>query len=159
MGPSIGSPRVPSPRSRTRASVALAGHSLPQVALKVRGKLPQGSFFLCQSNSWLTAPNRTLGAMEASWTTRSPSTSPRALPVSRPTLTRHGTAVARPATPGCVDTEDADYCSFVLSLGYCDLIGFDCLKTCDCCDEPSACGSQQGDRMEKLAFAASAKAV
>merc|ERR1712160_164352 len=52
--PSIGSPRVPSPQSRTRASVALAGHSLPQVALKVRGKLPQGSFFLCQSNSWLT---------------------------------------------------------------------------------------------------------
>merc|ERR1711957_607243 len=51
-----------------------------------------------------------------------------AAPSPTPTPTPVPTPSPTPSpTPGCVDTEDADYCSFVLSLGYCDLIGFDCL--------------------------------
>merc|ERR1711957_507093 len=44
-------------------------------------------------------------------------------------------------TPGCTDTNpDEGYCAAVVELGYCDLIGSDCLKSCGCCDDPSACG-------------------
>merc|ERR1712211_113208 len=43
-------------------------------------------------------------------------------------------------SPGCSDTEDSSYCSYVVSQGWCDLIGSDCLKSCNCCDDPSACG-------------------
>merc|ERR1712070_963550 len=46
-----------------------------------------------------------------------------------------------PPSPGCEDTEDSAYCSFVVQQGWCDLIGSDCLKSCDCCDDPSACGA------------------
>jgi hypothetical protein len=46
-------------------------------------------------------------------------------------------------TPGgdCTDTEDSYYCDYVVQQGWCDLIGSDCLKSCDCCDDPSACGA------------------
>jgi C1A family cysteine protease len=46
-------------------------------------------------------------------------------------------------TPGgdCTDTEDSYYCDYVVEQGWCDLIGSDCLKSCDCCDDPSACGA------------------
>merc|ERR1711904_220337 len=46
-----------------------------------------------------------------------------------------------PTPAGCEDTEDSDYCDFVVSQGWCDLIGSDCLQSCDCCDDPSACGA------------------
>merc|ERR1711957_294392 len=69
------------------------------------------------------------------------------------------TNVPPPTPSGCVDTEDDSYCSYVVEQGWCDLIGSDCLKSCDCCDDPSACGSVQGDREEKLAFAAGANSV
>merc|ERR1711865_304278 len=47
-----------------------------------------------------------------------------------------------PTPAGCVDTnQDATYCGFVKSMGFCADIGSDCLKTCDCCDDPSKCGS------------------
>merc|ERR1712127_615735 len=46
-----------------------------------------------------------------------------------------------PTPAGCVDAEDSVYCGFVKSLGFCADIGSDCLKTCDCCDDPSKCGS------------------
>jgi len=44
-------------------------------------------------------------------------------------------------TPGCADTEDAGYCAAVVSLGYCADIGYDCLATCGCCDDPTQCGA------------------
>jgi len=43
-------------------------------------------------------------------------------------------------TPSCADAEDASYCSALVMLGFCDLIGDDCLKTCGCCDDPTLCG-------------------
>jgi len=43
--------------------------------------------------------------------------------------------------PSCTDTEDSYYCDYVVQQGWCDLIGSDCLKSCDCCDDPSACGA------------------
>merc|ERR1712166_1050628 len=46
--PSTGSPRVPSPLSRTRASAALAGHSRPLVAPRALGKLPPALWCLSQ---------------------------------------------------------------------------------------------------------------
>jgi C1A family cysteine protease len=44
-------------------------------------------------------------------------------------------------SPSCSDTEDAGYCEAVLDLGFCSDIGYDCLATCGCCDDPSACGT------------------
>jgi len=43
--------------------------------------------------------------------------------------------------PSCTDTEDSYYGDYVVQQGWCDLIGSDCLKSCDCCDDPSACGA------------------
>jgi len=43
-------------------------------------------------------------------------------------------------TPGCADNEDAGYCAQVVSMGYCADIGYDCLATCGCCDDPTQCG-------------------
>jgi len=51
--------------------------------------------------------------------------------------------------PACEDAEDSSYCDTVVSLGFCDLIGFDCLQSCDCCDDPSACGAAGGVDVEK----------
>lgn len=44
-------------------------------------------------------------------------------------------------TPSCTDTEDEYYCNYVVEQGWCDLIGSDCLQSCNCCDDPSACGA------------------
>merc|ERR1712046_428795 len=44
-------------------------------------------------------------------------------------------------TPSCTDSEDSSYCDYVVSQGWCDLIGGDCLQSCNCCDDPSACGA------------------
>jgi len=52
------------------------------------------------------------------------------------------TPVPSPTPSGdCTDNEDSYYCDYVVSQGWCDLIGSDCLKSCDCCDDPSACGA------------------
>jgi len=51
--------------------------------------------------------------------------------------------------PACEDAEDSSYCDAVVSLGFCDLIGYDCLNSCDCCDDPSACGAEGGEAGEK----------
>jgi len=45
-----------------------------------------------------------------------------------------------PTPSGCVDEEDSYYCDYVVQQGWCDLIGSDCLKSCNCCDNPSDCG-------------------
>jgi len=45
--------------------------------------------------------------------------------------------------PDCVDIEEPSYCNFVLAQDFCSLIGEDCENTCDCCEDPSACG--EGD--------------
>jgi cathepsin B len=54
-------------------------------------------------------------------------------------------------SPGCSDTEDSSYCSYVVSQDWCDLIGSDCLKSCNCCDDPSACGGSAEFRTKVLA--------
>jgi len=61
----------------------------------------------------------------------SPSPSPSPVPVPTPSPS---------PTPGCEDTEDSYYCSYVVEQGWCNLIGSDCKKSCNCCDDPSACG-------------------
>jgi len=66
----------------------------------------------------------------------SPPTPPSPTPVPSPSPSPSPTP-----TPGCTDTNpDEGYCAAVVSLAYCDLIGSDCLKSCGCCDDPSACG-------------------
>jgi len=67
-----------------------------------------------------------------------------AAPPAPPTPAPPTPAPTPPApTPGgdCTDSEDSYYCDYVVSQGWCDLIGSDCLKSCNCCDDPSACGS------------------
>merc|ERR1711865_383869 len=54
-------------------------------------------------------------------------------------------------SPGCSDTEDSSYCAYVVSQDWCDLIGSDCLKTCNCCDDPSACGGSAEFRTKVFA--------
>jgi hypothetical protein len=49
-----------------------------------------------------------------------------------------------------VDAEDDAYCSYVVSQKWCDLIGSDCLKSCNCCDDPSKCGSNAELRADAL---------
>lgn len=51
-------------------------------------------------------------------------------------------------SPGCKDDEDADYCTYVVSQKWCDLIGSDCLKSCNCCDDPSMCGGDSYMRIK-----------
>merc|ERR1712187_24779 len=46
-----------------------------------------------------------------------------------------------PTPAGCEDTEDSYYCDYVVQQGWCNLIGSDCLKSCNCCDTPSDCGA------------------
>jgi cathepsin B len=43
-------------------------------------------------------------------------------------------------SPGCADEEDSSYCNYVVQQAQCSLIGYKCLKSCDCCDSPSLCG-------------------
>jgi len=43
-------------------------------------------------------------------------------------------------SPGCEDVEDDSYCNYVQQQGFCALIGYNCLNTCDCCDSPALCG-------------------
>jgi len=63
-------------------------------------------------------------------------------PTPAPTPPAPPTPVPAP-TPGgdCTDNEDSYYCDYVVSQSWCDLIGSDCLKSCNCCDDPSACGA------------------
>lgn len=51
-----------------------------------------------------------------------------------------------PTPSGCADTEDADYCDYVVSQDWCDMIGSDCLKSCNCCDDPARCGDSSDVR-------------
>merc|ERR1712157_606070 len=55
-------------------------------------------------------------------------------------------------TPGgdCEDTEDSYYCDYVVQQGWCNLIGSDCLKSCNCCDNPSQCGASDPATVERL---------
>jgi len=46
-----------------------------------------------------------------------------------------------PTPGGCTDTETEGYCSYVVAQAWCDTIGSDCLKSCNCCDDSSACGT------------------
>jgi len=61
------------------------------------------------------------------------------------------TPTPTPPAPSCTDSEDTDYCSYVVSQGWCDLIGSDCLQSCNCCDDPSACGADSEFRTKVLA--------
>lgn len=65
--------------------------------------------------------------------------SPDPTPTPDPTPAPTPTPTPTP-TPGCSDNEDDYYCNYVKEQGWCDLIGYDCLETCGCCDNPSACG-------------------
>merc|ERR1711976_924787 len=73
---------------------------------------------------------------------------PAPTPAPTPEPTPEPTPAPTPA--GCEDTEDSDYCDFVVSQGWCDLIGSDCLKSCDCCDDPSQCGVSDPATVERL---------
>jgi C1A family cysteine protease len=53
-------------------------------------------------------------------------------------------------SPSCTDSEDSYYCDYVVSQGWCDLIGSDCLQSCNCCDDPSACGASSEFRSKVL---------
>lgn len=46
-------------------------------------------------------------------------------------------------TPGCSDAKTADYCTFVVTDDYCNLLSSDCLKSCGCCvaSPPAFCGT------------------
>merc|ERR1719157_347172 len=66
---------------------------------------------------------------------------PPSPPSPVPTPTPTPTPPTPSPTPGCADTEDAGYCAAVVSLGYCADIGYDCLATCGCCDDPTQCGA------------------
>jgi len=43
-------------------------------------------------------------------------------------------------SPGCDDAEDENYCNQIVANGWCAFDG-NCLSSCDCCDDPSQCGS------------------
>merc|ERR1712048_912205 len=73
---------------------------------------------------------------------------PSPTPAPTPEPTPEPTPAPTPA--GCEDTEDSGYCDFVVSQGWCDLIGSDCLKSCDCCDDPSQCGVSDPATVERL---------
>merc|ERR1711862_788862 len=62
----------------------------------------------------------------------SPSPSPTPTPSPSPSPT--------PSPSPCHDNEDADYCADLVQQDLCDFIGYDCLKTCGCCDDPTLCG-------------------
>merc|ERR1712228_11863 len=66
---------------------------------------------------------------------------PPAPPTPGPAPTPDTPTPAPSPAPSCTDTEDSYYCDYVVEQGWCDLIGSDCLKSCDCCDDPSACGA------------------
>jgi len=71
-------------------------------------------------------------------------------PGPAPTPTPTPTPTPSP-DPSCTDSEDSDYCSYVVSQDWCDLIGSDCLQSCNCCDDPSACGASAEFRNKVLA--------
>jgi len=48
-----------------------------------------------------------------------------------------------PPGPACEDAERAAYCDLVVEQDQCSMIGFDCLASCDCCDDPSACDQRR----------------
>jgi len=62
----------------------------------------------------------------------SPSPSPTPTPSPSPSPT--------PSPSPCHDNEDAAYCADLVQQDLCDFIGYDCLKTCGCCDDPTLCG-------------------
>lgn len=77
-----------------------------------------------------------------------PPPTPEPAPTPAPSPTPSPSPSPSPS-PGCEDTEDSSYCSYVVAQGWCDLIGGDCLKSCDCCDDPSACGSSSEEARAK----------
>jgi len=71
-----------------------------------------------------------------------PTPTPTPTPSPSPSPSPYPTPSPSPSPGGCVDTNaDSGYCAAVVELGYCDLIGSDCLKSCNCCDDPSKCGA------------------
>jgi len=74
-----------------------------------------------------------------------PTPGPSPAPTPAPSPAPSPTPTPSPSpSPGCEDTEDDSFCSFVVAQNLCDLIGENCLKSCDCCDDPSKCGSTTG---------------
>jgi len=78
---------------------------------------------------------------------------PQPMPTPQPSPSP--TPTPSPSPSPCQDVEDDSYCSFVVTQGWCDLLGEDCLKSCDCCDNPAACGSTGTAAMRAQAKAAS----
>merc|ERR1712064_240684 len=76
----------------------------------------------------------TCGCCDAYKPAYCPSPSPSPSPTPSPTPSPS-------PSPGCTDTESKDYCDYVVSSNYCGTIGSNCLASCGCCDDPSACGS------------------
>jgi len=81
-----------------------------------------------------------------------PDPAPTPTPAPTPAPSPSPTPTPTPTPGGCTDTNpDEGYCAAVVSLAYCDLIGSDCLKSCGCCDDPSACGAAMSTTEQKLA--------
>jgi len=66
---------------------------------------------------------------------------PPAPPSPAPTPTPTPAPTPSPTPSGCADTQSAFFCNYVVAQGWCGTIGSYCLKSCDCCDDPSKCGS------------------
>merc|ERR1712048_949681 len=93
--PSIGSPLALSPQSRTRASVALAGPSPPQAALRELGRLALAIWSAFPSSSSSTAPPPpALDARVEAWPVRSSTNLALQWPLRQATHTPPATAPA-----------------------------------------------------------------
>lgn len=102
-----------------------------------------GECGILSASSYPTGMSKTQGPTPP--TPPPPPTPPTPVPVPSPPVP------SPPPTPaGCADTEDSYYCDYVVSQNWCDLIGSDCLKSCNCCDTPSDCGGDVAIKAEVL---------
>merc|ERR1712137_1150156 len=62
-------------------------------------------------------------------------------PAPTPTPTPPAPTPPAPTPPGCADAEDETYCSYTVAQGFCDLLAFSCMESCQCCGDspPSYC--------------------
>merc|ERR1712137_885286 len=62
-------------------------------------------------------------------------------PAPAPTPTPPAPTPTPSPVPGCADAEDETYCSYTVAQGFCDLLAFSCMESCQCCGDspPSYC--------------------
>jgi len=66
-------------------------------------------------------------------------------PAPAPTPTPPAPTPTPSPVPGCADAEDETYCSYTVAQGFCDLLAFSCMESCQCCGDspPSYCSMQK----------------